>query len=212
MTKEEKQRLIDRLRKEIGSGKAWSGICRDAAVDSTAAQDWAQRSGNWDRIHTDQAEMPFIDALQARLDEELTVKRAAETFPPRQADGTINPKDAAALTRVPMHLLPSVGVIYGAMACKDGAEKYGPFNWRERDISLVQYCGALLRHIHSVLDGEDCASDSKLPHLAHVIATASILLDAQAAGALLDDRPKRSGDAAGLIAKLNAELKAKAAK
>jgi hypothetical protein len=131
-------------------------------------------------------------------------------FPPRQADGSINPKDAAALTRVPMHLLPAVGVIYGAMACKDGADKYGPYNWRERAISLTQYIGAMQRHLLALLDGEDCASDSKLPHLAHVIATAAILLDAQQAQALLDDRPKRSGDAAGLIAKLNAELKAKA--
>jgi hypothetical protein len=133
-------------------------------------------------------------------------------FPPKQADGTINPKDAAAMARVPMHLLPPVGAIYGAMACRDGAVKYGSFNWRERAISLTQYIGAMQRHLLSLLDGEDCASDSKLPHLAHVIATAAILLDAQAAGALLDDRPKRSGNAAGLITKLNAELKAKAAK
>lgn len=131
-------------------------------------------------------------------------------FPPRQANGSINPKDAAALTRVPMHLLPAVGSIYGAMACKDGADKYGPYNWRERAISLTQYIGAMDRHLKALLDGEDCASDSGLPHLAHVIATAAILLDAREAGALLDDRPKRSGNAAGLILKLNAELKAKA--
>jgi hypothetical protein len=132
-------------------------------------------------------------------------------FPPKQADGTVNPKDAAALTRVPMHLLPAVGTIYGAMACKDGADKYGPYNWRERAISLTQYIGAMDRHLKALLDGEDCASDSKLPHLAHVIATAAILLDAKEAGALLDDRPKRSGNAAGLIERLNADLKAKAA-
>lgn len=131
-------------------------------------------------------------------------------FPPRQADGTINPKDAAALTRVPMHLLPAVGTIYGAMACKDGADKYGPYNWRERSISLTQYVGAMQRHLSALLDGEDCASDSGLPHLAHVIATAAILLDAREAGALLDDRPKRSGKAGALILRLNAELKSKA--
>ncbi|HEY3496227.1 MAG TPA: dATP/dGTP diphosphohydrolase domain-containing protein [Polyangiaceae bacterium] len=131
-------------------------------------------------------------------------------FPPRQADGTINPKDAAALKRVPMHLLPQVGVVYGAMACRDGAIKYGPYNWRERSISLVQYVGAMQRHLSSLLDGEDNASDSELPHLAHVIATAAILLDAKQAGALIDDRPKRSGNTAALIASLNAGLAAKA--
>lgn len=135
---------------------------------------------------------------------------APAPFPPRQADGSINPKDAAALTRVPLHLLPAVGCIYGAMACKDGADKYGPYNWRERAISLTQYIGAMDRHLKALLDGEDCASDSGLPHLAHVIATAAILLDAREAGALLDDRPQRSGNAAALILKLNADLKSKA--
>jgi dATP/dGTP diphosphohydrolase len=139
---------------------------------------------------------------------DITLDSVKAEFPPRQADGTINPKDAAALKRVPMHLLPQVGVIYGAMACRDGAVKYGPYNWRERAISLTQYIGAMQRHLSALLDGEDCASDSKLPHLAHVIATASILLDAENAGALLDDRPKRSGNSGALIAKLNARLAA----
>jgi hypothetical protein len=127
-------------------------------------------------------------------------------FPPHQADGTINPKDAAALKRVPMHLLPPVGVAYGAMACLDGARKYGPYNWRERPISLTQYVGAMQRHLAALLDGEDCAQDSKLPHLAHIVATAAILLDAQNAGALLDDRPKRSGRAGSLIQELNLRI------
>ncbi len=129
------------------------------------------------------------------------------TFPPKQADGTINPKDAAAQTRVPMHLFPAVGAIYGAMACRDGAEKYGPYNWRERAISLVWYLGAMDRHLKALLDGEDNASDSGLPHLAHVVATAAILLDAQEAGALIDDRPKRSANAGALIERMNAKLR-----
>lgn len=133
------------------------------------------------------------------------------TFPPPQDDGSINPKDAAALTRVPMHLLPAVGCVYGAMACRDGAEKYGPYNWRERKISLVWYLGAIDRHLKAVLDGEDDASDSKLPHLAHILATCAILLDAKEAGALIEDRPKRSGNASALIERMNARLRAEAA-
>ncbi len=135
---------------------------------------------------------------------------SAPTFPPRQADGTINPKDAAALRRVPLHIYPPVGHIYGTMACLDGARKYGPYNWRERSISLTQYVGAMLRHLHALLDGEDDARDSGLPHLAHVNATSAIMLDAKAAGALLDDRPRRSGGAADLIAELNARIAAEA--
>lgn len=132
------------------------------------------------------------------------------TFPPQQDDGSINPKDAAALKRVPMHLLPAVGCVYGAMACRDGAEKYGPYNWRERKISLVWYLGAIDRHLKAVLDGEDDASDSKLPHLAHILATCAILLDAKEAGALIEDRPQRSGGAGALIERMNARLRAEA--
>jgi hypothetical protein len=121
----------------------------------------------------------------------------------------VNPKDAAADNRVPMHLLPPVGIVYGAMACMDGALKYGPYNWRERAISLTKYVGAIKRHLDSLLDGEDDAVDSRLPHLAHVLATAAIMLDAKEAGALIDDRPKRSANTARLIERMNAMVKAR---
>lgn len=157
----------------------------------------------------------YFVASESRSDLVAEVPAAPEppsepAFPPRQADGTINPKDAAALLRVPLHIYPPVGHIYGTMACLDGARKYGPYNWRERSISLTQYVGAMLRHLHALLDGEDDARDSGLPHLAHVNATSAIMLDAKAAGALLDDRPRRSGGAADLIAELNAQIAAEA--
>ena len=133
-------------------------------------------------------------------------------WPPVQADGTINPKDAAALTRVPLHLNPPAALVHCAMALHDGAVKYGPYNWREREISLVQYVGgAIGRHVGALLDGEDFAQDSGLHHLAHIMATCAILLDAMEAGALIDDRPKRSGNTASLIARMNQVLADKAA-
>jgi hypothetical protein len=142
--------------------------------------------------------------------ERILAGRGIDTTLP--ASERINPKDAAAATRVPMHLFPSVGAIYGAMACRDGAIKYGPYNWRERKISLVTYIGAMKRHLDSLLDGEDDADDSKLPHLAHVVATAAILLDAKEADALIDDRPKRPANAAALIRKMNARIAAEVGK
>lgn len=122
----------------------------------------------------------------------------------------INPKDAAALDRVPFHIYPPAGHVLGTMACLDGAIKYGPYNWRERDISLTQYVGAIIRHCQKILGGEDIDPEStfKLPHLAHVNATSAILLDAEKAGALIDDRPKRQVDCAALITECNALIKA----
>ncbi len=64
----------------------------------------------------------------------------------------------------------------------------------------MQYLGALLRHISAVLDGEDCDPSSGLPHVAHIRATAGIILDAYSLDQLNDDRPP-AGKAAELIAK-----------
>lgn len=101
----------------------------------------------------------------------------------------MNPKDLAAQKRVPLHLFPSTGIIYGALGCWDGAAKYGPYNWRETPISLMGYTGALERHLLAIRDGEDYAQDSLKPHLAHLIAGAGIVADAWECGMLIDDRP-----------------------
>ncbi|HNQ98366.1 MAG TPA: DUF5664 domain-containing protein [Trueperaceae bacterium] len=117
----------------------------------------------------------------------------------RKRASSSNPKDIAALDRVPMHLLPAAGAIYGAMACGDGAEKYGPYNWRDKPISLMSYLGAIERHIACIKDGEDAATDSLIDHLGHINATTAILLDARQVGTLIDDRPRVRGRASALL-------------
>ena len=111
----------------------------------------------------------------------------------------MNPKDVAALTRAPLHLLPAITNISGAMACRDGAIKYGPYNWREKPISLMEYCSAMERHILRIKDGEWIDAKSKVPHLGHIIATAGILLDALHCGKLIDDRPAVPGAASDML-------------
>lgn len=101
----------------------------------------------------------------------------------------INPKDKIGLTKIPIGLLPSTGVLWGAIACKDGADKYGAYNWREQKIKYMVYLDALLRHIYCLLDGEDYAKDSDKHHIGHIIATASILADALENKCVEDDRP-----------------------
>jgi len=102
-----------------------------------------------------------------------------------------NLKNSVGRTKAQLGLLPPVATIVGSMAMEDGAEKYGPYNWRQEDSSVeyMQYLNAILRHVYALMDGEDHADDSKVHHLGHVIATAGILLDAQGCGTLVDDRP-----------------------
>jgi Domain of unknown function (DUF5664) len=113
-----------------------------------------------------------------------------------------NPKNIAAKLKVDISLLPSAGIIHGAHACMDGAEKYGPYNWREKDIALRAYAAAATRHIMSWLDGEDIDPQSGVHHLGHAIAGLSIALDAMELGRCIDDRPVK-GNAAELLTKIS---------
>ncbi len=107
-----------------------------------------------------------------------------------------NPKTRVGITKAPMHLVPSVPIIHESLAFADGAAKYGPFNWRDEPVSSSVYLAAAKRHLDAWFDGEDFAADSGVHHLAHVRACMAILLDAEAAGTLNDDRPTPGGAAA----------------
>lgn len=118
------------------------------------------------------------------------------TFEPRpctvKVEG-LNPKDERALKRVPLWALPAIGAIHGAQAAGFGLAEYGAYNWREKPIKLMEYLGALERHIACLKDGQWRAEDSKITHLGHINATTAIILDAEQCGTLIDDRPKRQG-------------------
>lgn len=104
-----------------------------------------------------------------------------------------NPKDMIGSGKVPMHLWPETATILGAMALLDGALKYGRSNYRAIGVRASIYFDASKRHLNAWFEGEDLDPDSGLPHLAHVLATVAILIDAQAAHKLNDDRMIRGG-------------------
>lgn len=110
--------------------------------------------------------------------------------PPGDAAAIVaNPKTGVGAKKAPMHLVPPVPTILQALAHADGARKYGAFNWRDSKVPLSTYIAAFERHIDALKDGEDNATDSGLPHLAHLMAGCAVVLDAQSVGNLIDDRP-----------------------
>ena len=109
-----------------------------------------------------------------------------------------NPKDLIGTKKSPLELVPSALIIQVAQAMKDGAAKYGAFNWRGHPVKASVYHAAALRHLLAWADGEQNAEDSGVHHLAHAAACFGILLDAEATGNLIDDRPAK-GPAADLI-------------
>lgn len=108
-------------------------------------------------------------------------------------DKPTNPKDLVGSAKLPIHLWPETATIMGAIGLLDGALKYGRANWRASGVRASIYVDAARRHIGRWFEGEDCDPDSGLPHLAHALACLAILVDAQAAGVLTDDRMIKGG-------------------
>jgi hypothetical protein len=99
-----------------------------------------------------------------------------------------NPKDLLGSNKIPLHLFPSTAITYGAIALLDGALKYGRNNFRHTGVRATIYIDAITRHLHAWTEGEDLDVDSGVPHLAHILASAAILVEAIEKGNLEDDR------------------------
>lgn len=112
-----------------------------------------------------------------------------------------NPKDMIGSDKLPMHLWPETATALGCLGCLDGALKYGRANWRATGVRASIYVDACHRHLNKWFEGEDLDPDSGIPHLGHALACLAIIVDAQAAGKLNDDRMVKGG-----YAKLVAEL------
>lgn len=105
------------------------------------------------------------------------------------SDKPTNPKDALAVAKLPMHLVPATIQVYAALAFTEGAAKYGAYNWRVAGVRASVYKSALQRHLEKWWNGEWADATTGVPHLASIIACAGIILDANLAGKLTDDRP-----------------------
>jgi hypothetical protein len=112
-------------------------------------------------------------------------------FPERNFETNSNPKDAIGVNKSPLNLVPPALLIYAAEGMRDGAKKYSPFNWRDSKVRASIYLAASLRHLLAYLDGEECAQDSGVHHLAHAVAGLGILIDAKENDCLIDDRPPK---------------------
>ena len=132
-------------------------------------------------------------------------QRRRAPFSTGDARPDANPKSAFGMTKPSISLVPPVAIIQEAAVFGLGARKYGPYNWRETSVSARIYVDAALRHVQAWQDGQNNDPESGHSHLAHARACLGIILDAEATGKLIDDRPL-PGAAAEVIAKLTAPL------
>lgn len=104
-----------------------------------------------------------------------------------------NPKDIIGSNKLPLHLWPSTATAVGCLAFLEGSLKYGRSNFREVGVRASIYKDALDRHMTAWFEGEDIDPESGLPHLGKALACIAIIVDAQAAGKLNDDRMVQGG-------------------
>lgn len=124
----------------------------------------------------------------------------ADTFGSHPAYAPVdgNLKNERGRAKAQVQLFPPAGIILGSDAMVHGATKYGSYNWRSGSVELMTYLGAILRHTLALIDGQDFDEESGKLHLAHILATAAIIADANSCGVLTDDRPV-AGPAAALL-------------
>lgn len=101
----------------------------------------------------------------------------------------IDPKCDAGDKKTPLHLLSPHACAEASKVLKIGADKYGAWNWRGHSIKVSTYVGAIRRHLDAWWDGVEDDSESGVSHIAHVMASAMIVLDAENSGTLMNDRP-----------------------
>jgi hypothetical protein len=126
-----------------------------------------------------------------------------------QRGKTSNPKEAIGDTKVPLWLLSSVAKVHWALAQFAGMLKYGAWNWRIAGVRNSTYISAIERHIEGWKNGERVDPIDGTHHLGNVMACCAIVIEAEAAGKLNDDRPpshpgyrKSIAEAEELMAKL----------
>lgn len=122
-------------------------------------------------------------------------------------DKPSNPKDLIGSSKVPLGLVPPLTMAYLAVGHLEGDLKYGRVNWREAGVRFSIYLDAMLRHIMKLRDGEWADETTLVPHLASILCSASIIIDAHHAGKLIDDRPKSNEATSDAIDDLSENVK-----
>jgi len=136
-----------------------------------------------------------VEEACAKVKANIDKKQASNDWPDKETidqvfgEIPVDPKKAEGDKKTPMHLIPYDAEAQVARALKEGADKYGPFNWRHNHVKMSTYIGAMRRHIGEWQEGSDQDHKSGEHPLAHVAASCLIVLDAIKHGAVEDDRP-----------------------
>jgi len=108
-----------------------------------------------------------------------------------QAD--TNPKRQYGVASVPLNMWSPLASAYGSLGLYNGALKYGKANFANTPVEASIYIAAAFRHLSAWACGQEFDPADGVPNLGGVLANIAILLEARAAGTLIDDRLKMAG-------------------
>lgn len=116
-----------------------------------------------------------------------------------------NPKQAFGDKKIPLHLAPPAAIAEMCTALREGAMKYGAWNFRSTEVEIMTYIGAIKRHLDALIEGEwidpdpfilpDGTEVTDIPHKTHIagiLASAAIIADTYHGHMLVDNRPRPS--------------------
>jgi hypothetical protein len=130
----------------------------------------------------------ILNTLDQLEDHIIARERAAAWKPTKPKLPDANLKTAAAVGKPGITAVPPVALFAMGAAMQDGVNKYEKYNWRDAGATVSVFVDAMGRHLLAYYAGENYAADSKIHHLAHLMAGCAILLDAELHGKLNDDR------------------------
>lgn len=138
---------------------------------------------------------PAETRAEARMDDDGGVMMPVTPKVDSQLLPDDNPKSQFGVKKAPsFSVIPMTAILVEGQVMALGAAKYGPFNWREKNVAASVYIDAAMRHLTAFNAGEDNDPESLVSHCGHVRACMGILIDAIEQGCLIDDRPKNEAE------------------
>lgn len=106
---------------------------------------------------------------------------------------SVNPKAQIGSYALPMGMISPLFSAHVALGKLNGAEKYGLANYIGTEVVMSIYLDAIQRHLDKIKMGEEVDDVDGVNHFGAIGANCDIILSAQAAGTLIDDRPLSTG-------------------
>ncbi len=136
-------------------------------------------------------DMPVLPSLDKPLGYKAGTTARKEHRAKMSLGATGDPKGEAGAAKPQLDNISLVAQYYEAAVMQTGAEKYGAYNWCDHPMKASTYYNAILRHLQAWWQGETFDLESELPHMAHLRSCTGIIMEQQASGKLIDDRPKQ---------------------